>query len=117
MNHLNHTDRRRTIYEALMLVTQRKGRTILGSELAKSEDRDSETLRMKRVLIRLFKSYRIPSKEIYKEFNITDTDTKIKGTAFYELTKSKQDLIEFGLTEQIKNEISAIFNRNEKKEM
>ena len=117
MNHLNHTDRRRTIYEALMLVTQRKGRTILGSELAKSESRDSETLRMKRVLIRLMQSYKVPSKEIFKEFGLVDTPQRTKGTAFYELTKSAKDLIEIGLTEQIENEILAIFKRNELKVM
>jgi hypothetical protein len=117
MNHLNHTDRRRTIYEALMLVTQRKGRTILGSEVAKCLERDSETLRIKRVLIRLFQSYKIPSKEIFKEFGITDTRKKHKGTAFYELTRMSKDLVEIGLTEQIENEILAIFKRNELKVM
>jgi len=117
MNHLNHTDRRRTIYEALMLVTQRKGRTILGSEVAKCLERDSETLRIKRVLIRLFQSYKIPSKEIFKEFGITGSNMKTRGTAFYELTKSAKDLIEIGLTEQIENEIQAIFKRNELKVM
>jgi len=99
-----------------MLVTQRKGRTVLGSEIAKCLERDSDTLRIKRVLIRLFKSYRIPSKEIYKEFGLVDTQ-RTKGTSFYELTAAAADLIEIGLTEQIENEISAIFNRNEKKEM
>jgi len=117
MNHLNHTDRRRTIYEALMLVTQRKGRTILGSEVAKSESRDSETLRMKRVLIRLLQSYKVPSKEIFKEFNLVDNEDKTRGTAFYELTKMAKDLVEIGLTEQIENEILAIFKRNELKVM
>ena len=117
MTHLNHTDRRRTIYEALMLVTQRNGRTILGSEVAKSTIYDSETLRIKRVLIRLLQSYKVPSKEIFKEFNIIDTDTKTKGTAFYELTKMSKDLVEIGLTEQIENEIQAIFKRNELKVM
>jgi len=117
MNHLNHTDRRRTIYEALMLVTQRKGRTILGSEIAKSTERDSETLRMKRVLIRLLQSYKVPSKEIFKEFNLVDNEDKTKGTAFYELTKAAKDIVEIGLTEQIENEILAIFKRNELKVM
>jgi len=117
MNHLNHTDRRRTIYEALMLVTQRNGRTILGSEVAKCLERDRETLRIKRVLIRLFKSYKIPSREIFKEFNMIDTPQQTKGNAFYELTKMSKDLVEIGLTEQIENEIQAIFKRNELKVM
>lgn len=117
MNHLNHTDRRRTIYEALMLVTQRKGRTILGSEIAKSELRDSETLRIKRVLIRLLQHYKVPSKDIFKEFNLVDNHQKTKGTAFYELTRMSKDLVEIGLTEQIENEILAIFKRNELKVM
>ena len=117
MNHLNHTDRRRTIYEALMLVTQRKGRTVLGSEIAKSESRDSDTLRTKRVLIRLLQSYKVPSKDIFKEFNMIDTPQRTMGTAFYELTRMAKDLIEIGLTEQIENEILAIFKRNELKVM
>lgn len=116
MNHLNHTDRRRTIYEALMLVTQRKGKTVLGSEIAKSESRDSDTLRTKRVLIRLLQHYKVPSKNIFKEFNLVNTGKK-KGTSFYDLTKMAKDLIEIGLTEQIEREILAIFKRNELKVM
>jgi len=100
-----------------MLVTQRKGRTILGSEVAKCLERDSETLRTKRVLIRLLQKYKVPSKDIFKEFNMVDTAQKTKGTAFYELTRMSKDLVEIGLTEQIENEILAIFKRNELKVM
>lgn len=108
MNKLNHLDRKKTIYEALMLVTQRKGRTVYGSEIAKSDAKDTETVRYKKVLIHLLVMFNIPNQIIFVEFNVFKDAQRTRKAKFRELFNRSPDLVELGLINNVKDEIPAI---------